>query len=93
MDGEFKTWVIREEESYKDAKSHLRHPARRLDEILCGVMWVLARKPDSFPKIPGLDLYVAKTDPFSDNPVFHIWFTFDPNIVSLLLIEEAQDPE
>jgi hypothetical protein len=93
MAGEFKARDIREEQAFKDAKSKLRHSAKRLDDILFGVTWVIARKPESFPKIPGLDLYVAKTDASLDAPALYIWFTFDSTVVSLLLIEEVPEPE
>jgi hypothetical protein len=93
MDGKFKLWEIREEEAYRESKNKLRHSTKRLDEVLFGVMWVLARRPDSFPKIPGLQLYVAKTDRFSTNPALYIWYTFDSKTVSLLLIEEAPQSE
>ncbi len=93
MAGESRPRDIREEEAFKDAKNKLRHSAKRLDEVLFGVTWVMARKPESFPKIPGLDLYVAKTDATPNTPALYIWFTFDDAVVSLLLIEEAPDLE
>jgi len=93
MAGQSRARDIREEEAYKDAKQRIRHTARRLDEILSGVTWVMARKPESFPKIPGLDLYVAKTDPSPDAPALYVWFTFDDTTVSLLLVEESPEPE
>jgi hypothetical protein len=93
MAGEFKAREIREEQAFQDAKRKLQHSAKRIDEILFGVTWVIARKPESFPKVPGLDLYVAKTDALLGAPALYIWFTFDSTTISLLLIEKAPDSE
>ena len=64
----------------------------RLDEILFGVTWALARAPESFLNVPETDLYLAKTDagpPRSGIPGLYIWFKFDDEEVRLLSIEVA----
>ena len=67
--------------------------AKRLDEVLNGITWALSRRPESFPKVEGLDLYVAKTEDAPDAPALRVWFTFDDEVVRLLYIEVAPDSE
>ena len=93
MDGTFKAREIIEEESFAAEKERIAYSAKRLDEILFGITWVLCRKPESFPQVPGLDLYLAKTDAFSDTPAVNVWFTFDDQHVHLLFIEIISDSE
>jgi hypothetical protein len=92
MGGTFKARQIVEEEQFAQEKKNLRHSAARLDEILFGITWVMARRPDSFPQVPGLKLYVARTDSFPGAPPLHVWFTFDDTNVHLLSIEEMPLP-
>lgn len=89
MAGGSKARTIREEKQFADQKAKLKHSAKRLDEVLSGLIWTLCRKPDSFPNVPGSNLYLAKTDGTSDTPGLFVWFTFDEDTVFLLSIEEA----
>jgi len=84
---------IIEQQQFKEDKRKLRHSAKRLDEILDGVTWTLTRLPECYPNIPETDVYLAKTDAFSDVPALYVWFTFDENYVYLEGIEEAPIPE
>jgi len=93
MAGGFKARTLREEKQFAEEKAKLKHSAKRLDEVLSGLSWTLARRPDSFPNVPGLKLYLAKTDPFPGTPALFVWFTFDEDMVYLLSIEEAARPE
>jgi hypothetical protein len=47
---------IVEQEQFKADKKKLKHSAKRLDEILEGVIWTLARLPECYPHIPGTNL-------------------------------------
>ena len=89
MAGPYRT--IREGKGFAEQKKNLRHSAKRLDEVLDGVTWALCRKPDCFPGLPDIKLYLAKTDPFPDVPALYIWYTFDDDTVTLLGIEEDAD--
>ena len=92
MAGEFNAREIIEEKTFDAEKHRVAESAKRLDEILSGIIWVLSRKPDSFPQVPGLDLYLAKTDPAPDAPAINLWFRFDAKAVYLLYIELAPEP-
>lgn len=93
MDGTFKAREVIEEESFALERERISCSAKRLDEILFGITWALCRKPESFPQVQGLDLYLAKTDAFSDTPAVNVWFTFDDKYVHLLFVEIVSDSE
>ena len=78
---------IVESDLYREAKDTLPVTCQRLDEMLHGITWVLARKPDEFPRVHGSTLHRARTEDFPGLPVFLIWFTFDQDTVTLQLIE------
>jgi hypothetical protein len=84
--------IVEEDQFKEDKKKLKKHSPKRLDEVLDGVTWVLARRPESFSQIPGTDVYMAKTDPFGI-PALYIWFTFDEDHVYLESIEEAPIPK
>jgi hypothetical protein len=93
MAGEFNAREIVEEKTFDAEKHRVAKSAKRLDDILFGITWVLSRKPESFPKVQGLNLYLAKTDGAPDAPAVNVWFNFDDEKVYLLYIELAADPE
>lgn len=71
----------------------------RLDEILRGVLWGIATKPEAFDLIPGFRfLRLAKTREFDvpwrkPLPSFRIWFIdYGVGTVELLSIEREPDP-
>lgn len=73
--------------------------AERLDEILRGVLWGIATKPEAFDLIPGFQrLRLAKTREFDvprrkPLPRFRIWFIdFGFGTIELLSIEREPDP-
>ena len=85
MAGSHRTIV--ESDLYKEAKNSLTISCERLDEMLHGITWVLARKPDECPRVQGSTLHRARTEDVPGLPVFLIWFTFDQDTVTLQLIE------
>src|SRR5262249_44281879 len=94
MAGPFKARQIIEEDLFRDEKSRISRSVKRLDDILFGITWALARKPESFERVTGLDLYLAKTDAVPpDIPAFYIWFWFNDEEVHLLSIEHAPKAE
>jgi hypothetical protein len=74
-------------------KDRLKYSVKRLDEVLDGLTWAACRKPDSFPKVRGINLYLAKTDATFDTPALYVWFTFDDDHVYFLSIEETPKAE
>ena len=68
----------------------LKFSVRRLDEILFGVIWRIARSPQQCPiAIEGRhDLRITKTMSFGDIPAFRILFKFTERHVTLLTIAE-----
>ena len=79
--------TIIESNLYADSKDSLPISCQRLDEILDGVLWHLARKPELFPRIPGTVVHRVRTESFPETPVFLVWYTFDQDTVTLQLIE------
>jgi hypothetical protein len=78
-----------EQPRFRDEKKKLKPSAKRLDEVLDGVIWTLARSPESYANIPGTKLYLAKTESADGVTGLFIWFTFNDNQVFLESIEPA----
>jgi hypothetical protein len=94
MAGPFKARQIIEEDQFQEEKIRISRSIKRLDEILLGVLWVMARKPDSFERVGNLGLYLAKTDAVPPSiPALYIWFWFNDEEVHLLSIELAPKTE
>jgi hypothetical protein len=72
-------------------KAKFNLSAQRLDEVLFGVTWALARHPEYFSQVlPKSDIRLIKTDSILDVPAFRIFFTFNSNEVRLLWIEAIE---
>lgn len=93
MAGQSNAREIIEEKTFDAEKHRVARSARRLDEMLRGLTWAVSRKPESFPKVHELNLYLAKTEDAPDAPAVNVWFTFDDQTVHLLYIELATDTE
>lgn len=93
MAGASRARTVREEKQFTEDKKKLKHSAKRLDEILFGVIWTLSRIPESFGNVSGTMLYLAKTDAAPDAPSLYIWYTFDDDYIYLLSVELAPAPE
>jgi hypothetical protein len=93
MGGPFKARQIIEEKQFEEEKKRIARSAKRLDEVLFGITWAIARKPESFSQVPGLNLYLAKTDGLPGTPALYIWFTFNKDSATLLSIEPAPKTE
>jgi hypothetical protein len=94
MAGPFKARQIIEEIQFQEEKIRIARSVKRLDDILFGVTWALARKPESFDRVGTLGLYLAKTDVVPPAmPSLYIWFWFDDDEVHLLSIEFAPKNE
>lgn len=81
--------TIIEEDLFRRQKSKLRISVKRLDEILEGITWALSKRPEAFHNVPGTNLHLIKTDPFSALPALHVWYKFDDECVYLLSIEKG----
>lgn len=79
--------TVREESTFSEEKERISRSAKRLDEVLSGVIWTLCRAPDSFQKVSDLDLYLIKTDAAPGVPALRVWYTFNDNEVHLMFIE------
>lgn len=93
MNGQFKARTIRESREFAQQKKQIQPDARRLDDQLCSLTWVLSRKPETFFKVGRTKLYCAKTDPWPDAPRLRLYYTFDDDSVDLLWIEIAESTE
>jgi hypothetical protein len=76
------------------AKRDMLNPdVKRLDEILEGITFNLARSPEQgFPVSPDRRVWFMKTvDWVRDLPQVRIWYRFDDATVELLTIEKVDD--
>lgn len=81
-----------EEESFARAKDSLGFAARRLDEILEGLTWVLARGAHMLTDLaPGIG--AATTGAYGDVPGFLVLYRYDDGHVYLLHIESLAELE
>jgi hypothetical protein len=87
MAAEFREVIERRQ--FQQEKGKLKHSEKRLDEMLDGIIWTLARLPESYPQIPGTDLYLAKSDAVPGVAGLYIWFRYNENQVFLESIEAA----
>lgn len=90
------TWLlrlrtIRQEPKFDEQLRELGISCRRLDEILDGVCFGLARDPESFGVVPGTHLSILKTAVFPQAPSLRIFFTYTDNEVCLLWVELCED--
>jgi hypothetical protein len=56
---------------------------KRLDGVLAGLYFSLARHPEAFPKIPDTSLSMARTAVYPDAPALRIFFTYSDTEVDL----------
>jgi hypothetical protein len=88
----FKSFTIREGELFTHQKDLIEPDAKRMDEVLFGVMWALGRDPTQFANVRGR-LWIAKTDPYPGAPRLRIWFKLEGMLVELLSIELIENPD
>jgi hypothetical protein len=85
--------TVSETRNFSTQKEKLKIDAKCLDEVLFGVTWALARKPEIFPVVlKPHKISVIKTDRTKTIPALRIFFSFDENEVKMLWLEEiSQD--
>jgi hypothetical protein len=90
--------TIRESPEYTQACADMG--VERMDEVLLGVHWGLAKnaeQPSIYPKVPGTGLRFASVDATPGVPEMRIYFTIsdDDQYVDALLIErvDGDDPD
>jgi len=76
---------IVESETYANQKSKAVASPRRLDDLIDGLLFAVARIPEDFPGIGGIALarYVGPLDNL------RLWFTYDDDFVTLRGIERV----
>jgi hypothetical protein len=82
--------TIREEPHFVEQCQGLAASHKRLDDILAALYFSLARQPETYEKIPGTLLSVAKTTVYPDAPPVRVFFTYTDTEVRLLIIEFAE---
>jgi hypothetical protein len=63
---------------------------RRIEEVLTGIEYGLAKHPEMFEKIPGSRGCMVKTNFYPDAPAIRILFTYNAVEVHLEAIEFAE---
>lgn len=82
------TPVVRTEAFGREVAALLGAPGtRRLDDMLAGLEWVLARQPEAHPKAPGTEFRVAVTQ--VGEPHLRVFYTYAADRVVLQHAELA----
>jgi hypothetical protein len=76
---------IVESHTFAEQKSRAVASPKRLDELLEGVLFVVARTPEVFPSLGGISL--ARYRGPLDN--LRVWFQYDSRTITLLGIERV----
>lgn len=86
--------TIRESEIYTRQCGELGMGSKRLDEVLRGITYLAAKRPEVFPEIEGTGLRIAVTDPFADAPAIRVYFRVtDSDYLDFERIEFVPDPD
>lgn len=84
--------TIRESLRFKLQCEELGLEVRRLDEVLAGATWAMAKHPEHLLLIPNTELLVVLTAPFPNLPALVIFARIaDENYVDLVWIETVQE--
>ena len=75
---------LEESKNFEGAKKKITPNAKRFDEIIIGISFVIAKSPGEFPEIDNTGIRIAKTRETPDNPPLTIYFKeYDEKIVFL----------
>ena len=81
------------DQTFLDQGALLQADARRLDELLDGVLWLIATHAEDC-EVVERNLRVAFTDPFPDAPAMRIYFSItDGNTCTLHWIEHLPEEQ
>ena len=83
--------TIRQEPSFDEDLESLAISHQRLDEVILGASFFLARQPELCHKVPGTTLRVFKTAVYPNAPSIRIFFTVTDELVRLLHVEFCED--
>jgi hypothetical protein len=79
---------IVEEDSFRESVEELGVSAKRMDAVLEGVIWTIARRPEYYPRVRGTaSLRRALVPAALHVPRLRIWFDHDDETARLLLAE------
>lgn len=79
---------VKESGTYEAERDRIAPRVQRFDEVMRGVYWALASRPQMYPAIaPDSAIHVLKTADFGDIPALRIFFTFSDSHTALLWIE------
>lgn len=86
--------TVIEDKQFNEQKQKITPDVRRLDEILFGITWTVARGPEECPRVlENPDIRVIQTNRFMDIPRLRIFFTFDDKEVHLKWVEVLEEAE
>jgi hypothetical protein len=81
-----------EEPLFSEQLERLAIGYERLDTVMEGVVFELARDPERFPRIPGTCLSAVTLELFDGLPSVRFLFTFNNERVSLIAIDFGARP-
>jgi len=82
--------TVQESEVFAACCKELSPTAKRLDEILEGVIWAISTAPEKLPEVQGTSLRIVTTDPYPDAPAMTVYFRIDnDDFCTLMWIEES----
>lgn len=85
--------TVREGLAYTEQCRTLKVDIRRLDEVLAGTVFAVAKAPDYFPEVPDTDLRIVPVGQHFGIPALRIYYRWNPGseYVDLEWIEEVTD--
>ncbi len=83
--------TVRQENKFDEQVTNLGITCERIDDVLSGVFFALARQPEAFSRVPGTELWIIKTSVHPGAPSLRIVYTFNEMEVHLLMVEFCED--
>jgi hypothetical protein len=80
--------TIIEEDSFRQSLKKLGISPKRLDELVEGVIFAVAKSPETFPEVPGTGIHRLQILPFPGMKRLNVWFTFEDETVTFLGVDD-----
>ena len=84
--------TVIESKEFKEDKINIEPDARRFDEAIEGVVWVLSLTPTLGTRIPDTDIWFVPTGNWGSTPLT-FYYTFGEDEVVLISVEKVPQEE